>query len=184
MEYLPAVVRASRVLIAKFNEDMSASGLAAAFLSVQPTLECALVPWCGVVGSFFGQSDVSLHAAKRKRDSIGLGALGETHVAIGAVKAQYLPVHGRDKAFVARSSSARESSGAISASPSAHWLFRPAFAQGIREAPEKESLSLSRKSSRQADSEKNRRRMPSYRDLAILPTQRVTRYTLLYKGAL
>lgn len=76
-----------------------------------------------------------------------------------------------------------------------NWLFRPAFSSPPSTAPSsssgtsdgRESFSFSLRksfgrSSRNVSSEK-RRRSP-FRELAILPTQRVTRYVLLYKGTL
>ena len=73
------------------------------------------------------------------------------------------------------------------------WLFRPAFSSppstttSTSSSDGRESFSFSLRksfgrSSRKVSSEK-RRRTP-FRELAILPTQRVTRYVLLYKGKL
>ncbi|KAL5518732.1 hypothetical protein ACEPAH_415 [Sanghuangporus vaninii] len=187
LRYLPAVIGASKILSTKFNEDMSAAGVAAAFLSVITTLERALVTWSGVVGEFFGGFAHPTSSVKRKRDLTvpGFIAEEEMHTESGAVKVRCMSVHGHDKSYIARSSSARVlSTGVISASSSSHWLFRPAFTQGTPEVHHRETTSLLRKSLRRTDFEKERRHKPPFRDLAILPTQRVTRYSLLYKDLL
>ncbi|OCB86166.1 hypothetical protein A7U60_g6755 [Sanghuangporus baumii] len=187
LQYLPGVIGASKILSAKFNEDMSAAGVAAAFLSVITTLERALVTWSGVVGEFFGGTANPTSSVKRKRDLTvpGFIAEEEMHTESGAVKVRCMSVHGHDKSYIARSSSARVlSTGVISASSTSHWLFRPAFTQGTPEVPHRETTSLLRKSLRRTDFEKERSHKPPFRDLAILPTQRVTRYALLYKDLL
>ncbi|KAL5534478.1 hypothetical protein ACEPAG_940 [Sanghuangporus baumii] len=187
IQYLPAVIGVSKILSAKFNEDMSAAGVATAFLSVISTLERALVTWSGVVGEFFGGSANPAGSVKRKRDLTvpGFIAEEEMHTESGAVKVRCMSAHGHDKAYIARSSSARVlSGGVISASSSSHWLFRPAFTQGTPEVPYRETTSLLHKSLRRTNFEKERRHNPPFRDLAILPTQRVTRYALLYKDLL
>ncbi len=71
-----------------------------------------------------------------------------------------------------------------------NWLFRPAFSppsstpsSSTSDGRDSFSFSLRKsfgRASRKASTETRRR--PPFRELAILPTQRVTRYVLLYKG--
>ncbi|GJJ13357.1 hypothetical protein Clacol_007609 [Clathrus columnatus] len=57
LQYLPALISASRAFIARLAEDPSTWGVSAAFLGNEEALEAAFVAWSGVVGQFFGKDD-------------------------------------------------------------------------------------------------------------------------------
>ncbi|KAI5121309.1 hypothetical protein M0805_003776 [Coniferiporia weirii] len=192
LQYVPALINASKVLSAHFNEDMSASGVSNAFVTVESTMENAFVAWSGVVGEFFIKRD-SLSVTKLKREVASTAIITENNhhlVESGSSKVRCVSMHGHDESHVTPSVSATSRvSRAINTSSSIHWLFRPAFAHTPGDSnEEKESFPGLRKSFRlkelRVKEEKERRRRPPFRDLAILPTQRVTRYVLLYKDLL
>lgn len=211
-QYLPALLSASKLLSQHFNEDPSAWGVSNAIMAAEAALELAFVAWCGVVGEFFGGKresppptrrpgirDVPISALVAKEEfvsttitktTIATTVIHEHRSGGDASKARAVSMHGLPEAYVASASSATTMTASKSSSAwnaSTHWLFRPAFASGPLEAIEEKSGSSSRQKSlkhtgRNHSSGGDKRRTPPFRELAILPTQRVTRYVLLYKG--
>lgn len=224
LQYLPALIGASKILSFRFLDDMSTLGIADAFPAVITALEAAFVPWSGVVGEFFKGSRESSYeglSPKRKRKSTLTGILTEEDMPtdFGAVKVRCLSMHGLDKSQSRRSSThiagmgqdVTMTSWAPQASSRAQWLTRPppftaepldisdqtnshssskdkdafAFATLKKSLSRRESRIRSKESKEERErEEKERRRLPSFRDLAILPTQRVTRYVLLFQDLL
>ncbi|THH05228.1 hypothetical protein EW145_g4950 [Phellinidium pouzarii] len=190
LQYLPALIGASKNLSAQFNEDMSALGVSNALVNVELSLETAFVAWSGVVGEFFGFKRGSIPLKKRKRETVNPGITAEANRSLesSAVKVRCISMSGHDEPYIGNPlSETLQVSRTATMSSSMHWLFRPAFSQ-VTEGTinEKESFAGLRKSFRRREArikeQMERRRKPPFRDLAILPTQRVTRYVLLYKG--
>ena len=226
LQYLPALIGASKILSLRFLDDMSTLGIADAFPAVVTALESAFVPWSGVVGEFFKGSRESSYdalSAKRKRKSTLTGILTEEDMPtdFGAVKVRCLSMHGLEKSRRSSTSlvgfgqdvTTTTSSAALQASSTRpQWLTRPppftsepldisdhtsshsnskdkdAFATLKKSLSRRESRIRSRENQKSKEErereEKERRRLPSFRDLAILPTQRVTRYVLLFQDLL
>lgn len=172
---------------------MSALGVSDAFLSAEPTLEAALVAWCGVVGEFFGgkresrpaiPAPIPILTLKRGVTMSNLMMSEHSHNQSDYFdsRRRHLSAHeSRDGSALPAPTIGRTMSF------SAQWLFRPAFTQPSGDGPdEKDTFATLRRSFRRsiskAPGEKGRRKPPPFRELAILPTQRVTRYVLLYKG--
>ncbi|KAH8120073.1 hypothetical protein DFH11DRAFT_1539299 [Phellopilus nigrolimitatus] len=193
-QYLPALISASQVLSAQFNEDMTASGVSNAFINSEATIENAFVAWSGVVGEFFGGNRSSIPHSKRKRETTIPSVIAEEHIAteFGAVKVRCTSMDGHEQALFSHTiptSPHIHRTRRMSSGTNMHWLLRPAFSQISGDAnDEKEVFGSLRKSFRLRETrireEREKRRKPPFRDLAILPTQRVTRYVLLYKDLL
>ena len=178
---------------------MSTAGVSESFSSVAGVLERSLVAWSGVVGEFFSNDRNVSSSSRRKRETrlgvttegvITRGIINEEDLPteFGVVKVRCVSVHKHGNGSAARHSSVRVlGTDPPARSSSAHWLFRPAFTQdpaALSISREPSSIlrkGLSRRGLTIKD-DRERRRKPSFRESAILPTQRVTRYVLLYKG--
>ena len=127
ISYLPALIQSSEAFVSKLEQNPSAKGVADAFVTVQVSMEQALVSWCGVVGSFFEVTDHSNHDGGvdlKKR----VGSWGKKMKSLGSHSYSIHKTASED---------------------TTHGKYKP---------------------------------KPRVRDLAILPSQRIVRYVLLYKG--
>ncbi|KAJ7246258.1 hypothetical protein B0H12DRAFT_1073205 [Mycena haematopus] len=165
--YAEALARESTGLLKRMEEDPSAWGVAAAFVGAEDGVEAALVAWCGVVGGWFVDGDNGRRARRLSKMRAGI-------------------VHGRSSEGGSRSMLS---------------LNDDAETPGTGKPPTKRrgslrllslgsGLSLSSEPSSpvsmtfRGHSKKERDTRPTVRDLAILPTQRVMRYVLLYRDLL
>lgn len=57
LQYLPALITASKILSSHFNEDMSTTGVSRAIIQSEPVLENAFLAWSGVVASSLAASE-------------------------------------------------------------------------------------------------------------------------------
>lgn len=138
LTYLSGLSAVSEVLLGRMEEDPSAWGVAAAFVTGEEDLESAYVGWCRVVGGFFAGK------AEQARGGRWSGTLPRrTGNGIEGAWRKSIP-----------------SIAGLNAPPGV----APVFPE-VRHRNGKA------------------RAKPNVRDLAILPTQRVTRYVLLYRGA-
>ncbi|KAJ6503266.1 hypothetical protein C8R47DRAFT_196045 [Mycena vitilis] len=164
--YAAALARESAGLLRRMEEDPSAWGVAAAFLGAEEGVEAALVGWSGVVGGWFVDGE---KAPRRLSKMRGLSEGGEEETA--------------PKPPAKRVGWKRNASSGVIAVPS------------LRSLPPLPSvLSLSSTSAYDPPSpvsatpkprsRKERDARPAVRDLAIVPTQRVMRYVLLYQDLL
>lgn len=198
--YLPELILASKLLSSLFSEDPSAVGVSNAFIEARSSLESAFVAWTGVVGEFFSGEPKQSASRKQLRTKTFSHTLPEEHLVPANTRVTSLPIHEEPEKMMS-SSSPSSSSKSGSNSPSyrhanlnprrgsLHWLFRPTFSSApssvAGDSASSFSFSLRKsfgRSSRGSNSE-NRRNRPPFRELAILPTQRVTRYVLLYRGS-
>ena len=160
LRYVDELTSVSQTLLQQIQEDPSAWGVAAAFLAVEHTLESAFVGWCGVVGTWFeGQESPQ----KRKGSKTTFNGLGGDQVGDTVTRSP-----------LKRSVTWRIS---VPSMPSLNSIaITPMTSQKAKNrSPTSPSLTASEGSS-------IRKRRPSVRDLAILPTQRIMRYVLLYRG--
>jgi hypothetical protein len=171
LRYVEELACVSQALIQHMEEDPSAWGVAAAFLAVEYALESAFVGWCGVVGGWFeGQEGTP----KRKGSKVAFAGLGEEQGSDGG------SLNGRGS--LKRSVSAWRIS--VPSMPSLNSISIPPMS-----SPVSPSAFLSRRKDRAKErptatsptGDTPKRRL-SVRDLAILPTQRIMRYVLLYRG--
>ena len=179
LRYVEELTRVSQVLLNHMEEDPSAWGVAAAFLTVEQRLESAFVGWCGVVGGWFEAGDGG--TPKRKRFRVAFAAQGEERGREHGGVVRVASVNGRSS-FKDSVASWRISVPSI-----------PSLNNIAITSPVSPSTFLSRRRERDktrdrpplspsaAASGKPKRRL-SVRDLAILPTQRIMRYVLLYRG--
>jgi hypothetical protein len=158
LRYVEGLACVSQSFLQCMEEDPSACGVAAAFLAVEHGLECAFVGWCGVVGGWFEGQD----GTTKRRGNNGQGY-----------------VDGRSSLKRSGSSPWRLSVPSIGLPPMASPVSPAAFLSRRRE---KDKAREQKKLPTSADGARKRRH--SVRDLAILPTQRIMRYVLLYRGAL
>ncbi|KAJ7103267.1 hypothetical protein B0H15DRAFT_1017053 [Mycena belliarum] len=155
LAYAHNLVHESTRLLARMEEDPSAWGVAAAFLGAEEGLEAALVSWCGVVGGWFADAP-----PKARRLSKIRGA------SPGAEEGESPPKEKRRHSW---RSPRRGSSGSVpTQSLDGHGPPPP--------SPVATATFLARRRERELE-----RGRPAVRDLAILPTQRIMRYVLLYR---
>jgi hypothetical protein len=152
LTYVPALVRVSEALLKQMQEDPSAWGVAAAFLKSEGPLENAFVAWSGVVGGFFVGGAENVVSG---RPGSG-GERSASGVVWGGAK------------WMVDGMRRNNSMSAVGSG-------KPSFARPLPR------LSLKRLGSKHREDEEKPRK-PAVRDLAILPTQRVMRYVLLYRG--
>ncbi|KAF9469786.1 hypothetical protein BDZ94DRAFT_27289 [Collybia nuda] len=156
LRYAGELISASVTLLKRMEEDPSAWGLAAAFLAAEEDVEAAFVAWCGAVGEWFeGGGECEDPEMPPKR------------------KGSKASVNMEEVSPLRRTVSTwRRSFPSI-----------PSLTISVGAAP----LPPSAFSNRRKDKEREApaaKRKPPVRDLAILPTQRVMRYVLLYRGKL
>ncbi|KAJ7170135.1 hypothetical protein C8R46DRAFT_224367 [Mycena filopes] len=163
--YAAALAKESANLLRRMEEDPSAWGVAAAFLGAEDALEAALVGWCGVVGGWFVDGAIPTpprRLSKMRTGSVGCGEeLGEGSEAVRPTAKRAASWRKRGSSFLSFPSSLSLSLSSAATSP---------------DTP---SATTTR-----ARSKRERDARPAVRDLAIVPTQRVMRYVLLYRDLL
>ena len=163
LEYLPALLRASKALLRGFTEDPSAWGVSTTFMGCEEELEAAMVAWSGVAGQFFAKKGKS-KSWKRPRTRTGSQLLASVPSSPTSAVPPVLSLKSGDST--------------ITALPPRLVLMADKLKERKIEADERGEKTSDKA---EADDEKNRRIL-SVRDLAIQPTQRVMRYALLYRG--
>lgn len=165
LRYIEELASISQALLQHMEEDPSAWGVAAAFLAVEHGLESAFVAWCGVVGVWFeGQAGTP----KRKGNKMAFVGLSDDQAADGNGKSPL-------KRSVSTWRISVPSLNSIGMTPMTSPVTPSAFLS--RRKAKEQSPSPSSPSG-------TPKRRSSVRDLAILPTQRIMRYVLLYRDLL
>ena len=169
---------------------MSTTCVSYAFIQSKSALEDAFIAWSGVVGEFFGRKrEIPIQPKHKRGATISSVTTKEAHLAVTDEdfhRSKSMQSH--EEAYITPATDATEvktASGRVRRTTSMQWLFRPAFSQPPSDDSDvKESFLSLRKSFRgvSGTSDSRKRRKPPFRELAILPTQRITRYVLLYKG--
>jgi hypothetical protein len=159
LEYLPALLRASKTLLRGFTEDPSAWGVSTTFMGCEEELEAAMVAWSGVAGQFFAKKGKS-KSWKMPRTRTGSHSLTSVPSSPTSAVPPVPSLKSGDSTL-----------------PPKLVLMADKLKEKKTEADEREKTS----DKAEADDEKNKRKL-SVRDLAIQPTQRVMRYALLYRG--
>ncbi|KAJ3881179.1 hypothetical protein F5051DRAFT_124275 [Lentinula edodes] len=159
LAYLPALVQASEKLLSQMEMNPSAAGVAEAFLACEDQLELAFLGWCGIIGGFFAGAydSPSIKRARTSSASFGRKDTRKGGYSDSSVKRRVGSWGKRLGSFRSRS----WSMSGRSATEHAEYKVEVSF-------EEKKELRMERY-------------VHSVRDLAILPTQRVMRYTLLFR---
>ena len=159
------------MLCERFAGEPSVWGVSNSFLEVQSKLESAFVSWCGVVGEFFSRH-------QRKLGGTLSDAKGSTHRA-------RTHGHNRKPAVLRRlprkPSTTAEHERIRARSVSVQDLTTRAWSN-VNRSPTSQERGFPILPPPPHDRVDRKDRKPTFRDLAILPTQRVTRYVLLFKG--
>jgi hypothetical protein len=189
--YVAELVRASEGVLADMEKQPSVAGIAEAFVRHQEELEAAYVRWCGVVGGWFstppdgagvddggdlGGGSVDGHGAVKRRPTAGNVELhGDSSPPVNPLKRT---VSTWRKSMPSIPSlglgSGSESGGGAVSSQHGHLYMRGASKRD-------EGVVLTTMSPMTVAGKPERKH--TARDLAILPTQRVMRYVLLYRGS-
>ncbi|KAF7307195.1 DH domain-containing protein [Mycena indigotica] len=161
--YASTLAKESAKLLRRFEDDPSAWGCAAALLGAEETLEAAFVAWCGVVGGWFVDSAEPRYSRRLSKSRLRVSSDP------GVDEDEPVPAKG------ARSKPAswRHSSAGPTTRPSSFLSLNMTLT-----AEPTQSSPLAGRSRPRRDAR------PAVRDLAILPTQRVMRYVLLYRDLL
>ncbi|KAJ6621134.1 hypothetical protein B0H10DRAFT_1016633 [Mycena sp. CBHHK59/15] len=156
LRYAGELTRESAGLLRRMEDDPSAWGIAAAFLGAEEGIDHAFVAWCGVVGGWFvGGRSVS--TIPRRLSKMRGVSEGDEELA-------GVPRTPTKRTAAAWRKSVASASASLAAPPS----------------PTSATTFLARRKER----EERGKGCPPVRDLAILPTQRVMRYVLLYRDLL
>jgi hypothetical protein len=169
IHYASQLAAVSQRFLTHLEADPSALGVAAAFLGVEEPLEGAFVGWCGVVGIWF-EAPSSPMIPKRR---LSKGRSEEDIPEFGASAAHtgngYIRRNGNSwRRNVPTMTSLNESTATLS--------------QGLTPSFSYSFLNWRRDRSGNGPSTNGNTKKPPVRDLAILPTQRVLRYVLIYRG--
>ncbi|KAJ6520088.1 hypothetical protein C8R45DRAFT_47618 [Mycena sanguinolenta] len=167
--YAAALARESAGLLRRMEDDPSAWGVAAAFVGAEDSVEAALVAWCGVVGAWF--VDVDASEAKTARRLTKMRTSGSVHS-----RAE----NGSNSALNLNDDAKKPGSGKPTKRRGSLGLLSLPSGLMLSSEPPSPVATISRALSKK----KERDARPVVRDLAILPTQRVMRYVLLYRDLL
>lgn len=167
MAHLPALIAASATLSHRLEDDPSAYGVSAAFLGAEDDLEKALVSWCGVVGQ------VMLELAN--------GALSVPMGSGSRATMYYRKYSGSSKEKDDKSPKRSDTAGS-SGSSNGHANARPT--KGKKGDKSRPTSSGSGSTSGPPTPSFTGSKALTVQDVAIMPSQRVPRYVMLFKGVL
>ncbi|KAJ4489725.1 hypothetical protein C8J55DRAFT_307533 [Lentinula edodes] len=159
LAYLPALIQASEKLLSQMEMNPSAAGVAEAFLACEDQLELAFLGWCGIIGGFFAGAYDNPSIKRTRTSSASFGRKDPR-------KGGYF-----DSSMKRRVGSWGKRLGSIR---SRSWSMSGRSATELAEY--KVEVSFEEKKELRME-----RHVYSVRELAILPTQRVMRYTLLFR---
>ncbi|KAF8641130.1 hypothetical protein AX17_000772 [Amanita inopinata Kibby_2008] len=191
IHYATQLFSVSERLLARMEEDPSAWGVAASFLSLEESVEGAFVGWCGVVASWFEGSSCASSSGSSVRGASGGSSpnrrlsknQSEEDVAIGDALAftNGSPLRRAVSTWKRNVPTMTSLSTPTTVPPTQGPPLFPASSFGSS------FLNWRKDKERPAQgpsSNGNHIKRPPVRDLAILPTQRVLRYVLLYRDLL
>lgn len=178
VHYASQLASVSERYLARMEADPSAFGVAEAFLALEEAVEGAFVGWCGVVGGWFEGNGAAAHNS-------GLKAVSETLT----LKRKLSKGRSEEDIPILGSSMAQVGNGCLRRSMSSWRRNVPtmtnmnASSQGPTPLTPSFSASFLSWRNRSAHGPNSVKKVP-VRDIAILPTQRVLRYLLLYRDLL
>lgn len=189
--YVAELVHASEGVLADMEKQPSVAGIAEAFVRRQEELEAAYVRWCGVVGGWFstppdgagvddggelGGGSVDGHGAVRRRRAAGsMEPHGDSSPPVNPLK--------RTVSTWRKSMPSIPSLGLSAGSESSGGAVFLQHGHGYRSAASRRDEGAALTTMLPMAVAGKPERKHTARDLAILPTQRVMRYVLLYRGA-
>ena len=170
IHYASQLAAVSQRFLTRLEADPSALGVAAAFLGIEEAVESAFVGWCGVVGTWFEAASSPIPSPKRRlskgrsEEDIPEFGASAAHAGNGSLR--------RNGNSWRRNVPTMTSLNGSTSSPS----------QGLTPSFSYSFLNWRKDRSANGPSTNGNTKKPPVRDLAILPTQRVLRYVLIYRG--
>ncbi|KAF9055828.1 hypothetical protein BJ165DRAFT_1428921, partial [Panaeolus papilionaceus] len=209
LHYASDLLQVSKKLAEEMRGDVSVKGIARAFLKCEMEVERAFVRWCGVVGGWFVEGrefeEPALIAEGSGSSTVGHGYSGvrgkrnarvsvrQASLVEGEVLENVVPIAEPVSAGAVEDVAQSSNVSPLKRTVSTWRRSLPSMVGLHQEGSHGMSSSAWRKSERERleaeeeeerEREKERKRRPAVRDLAILPTQRVMRYVLLYRDLL
>ncbi|KAF9053360.1 hypothetical protein BJ165DRAFT_857161 [Panaeolus papilionaceus] len=206
LHYASDLLQVSKKLAEEMRGDVSVKGIARAFLKCEMEVEKAFVRWCGVVGGWFVEGrefeELALMAERSGTSTVGHGYSGKKNARVsvrqaglveGLVLENTAPVSEPVSAGALEDVFQPSNVSPLKRTVSTWRRSLPSMVGLHQEGSHGMSNSEWRKSERERleaeeeeerEREKERKRRPAVRDLAILPTQRLMRYVLLYRDLL
>ncbi|KAF8728282.1 hypothetical protein AX14_006842 [Amanita brunnescens Koide BX004] len=172
IHYASQLAAVSQRFLTRLEADPSALGVAAAFLGIEEAVESAFVGWCGVVGTWFEAASSPIPSPKRRlskgrsEEDIPEFGASAAHAGNGSLR--------RNGNSWRRNVPTMTSLNGSTSSPS----------QGLTPSFSYSFLNWRKDRSANGPSTNGNTKKPPVRDLAILPTQRVLRYVLIYRDLL
>lgn len=188
LRYVEELVKVSKLFLAQMEANPSAWGIAAAFVGVEEAIDGAFTGWCGVVGMWF---DDEQQEAKMKTTN---GSLAWSSVRAKKLSKPSKPKLGDEDTKEKGKEKEKELEDEASSSPLMKrvntWRRSmtsitdlSANAPGARKKEKNAVPPPSFYINGHGQQRQNKKaKKPPVRDLAILPTQRIMRYVLLYRG--
>ncbi|KAF8899091.1 hypothetical protein BD779DRAFT_59670 [Infundibulicybe gibba] len=189
VRYAGELINVAQSLLTRMEEDPSAWGVAAAFLGAEEHVESAFVAWCGVVGSWFVDEPVG--SGRRNGTMTPRRVLSKVKVADIESTREVKPKEDEGTSTKKMGGTWRKSMPSI-ASMNATYGYNHPLA-GLPPSPtiasgflgrKKEGVKITSSFSSIEEASSGKKVLPGVRELAILPTQRVMRYVLLYADLL
>ncbi|EIN13894.1 hypothetical protein PUNSTDRAFT_140330 [Punctularia strigosozonata HHB-11173 SS5] len=195
--YLPALINASQALLARLSEDPSAWGVSAAFVGIEEQLEQAFVAWCGIVGEFFIDRPQERMVRKIvKTPPASLLKVGSTlRPARPRTRSGKIHIERADTSPAASLRAKRRLTQASAARESRSFDMKRVEDESWPDSPTRSFFSATfgnassaklnpAASSGSGAAPYQPRSLPTVRELAIQPVQRVMRYVLHYRDLL
>ncbi|KAF8634962.1 hypothetical protein AX15_000687 [Amanita polypyramis BW_CC] len=165
--------------LTRMEADPSASGVAVAFLDLEEAVEGAFIGWCEVIGGWFEGNEVAATGSERRlskgrsEEDIPILGSGSTCTRNNSPRRA---VSTWKRSVPTMTSMGMGASSALS-SPQGPASLTPSFSSSFLSWRKDRD-----RSTHNPNVNGNTIKKPLVRDLAILPTQRVLRYVLLYRG--
>lgn len=206
LKHVPILVSASQAFCNRMQEDPSAWGVSAAFVTVEAVLEQVLVDYCQVVGSIVlacqhGSEQKSLstssflkHSLSKSKASIVNGAAGEFGKRIASKSSDKIAEDGEKNPSVGVSAGHNPGKSNVPRSRSMPGKdSKRKSMSGVENVPAFLSMTPGDSSTtstpggspthrRGASLANGRARAGTAADIAVAPPQRVTRYVMLFRG--
>lgn len=170
IDYASQLAAVSQRYLTRLEADPSALGVATAFLGQEEALEGAFVGWCGAVGNWFEATSSPILSPKRRlskgrsEEDIPEFGIRAAHTGNGSLS--------RTVNTWRRNVPTMTNLSGLTSTPS----------QGLTPSFSSSFLNWRKDRSGNGPNTNGHIKKPPVRDLAILPTQRVLRYVLIYRG--
>lgn len=168
IHYASQLAAVSQRYLSRLEADPSALGVAAAFLGLEEAVEGAFVGWCGVVGSWFETTSSPIPSPKRRLSK----GRSEEDIPEFGIRAAHTGNGSLSRTVNTWRRNVPTMTNLSGSTPTPSHGLTPSFSSSF----------LNWRKDRSGNGPNGHIRKPPVRDLAILPTQRVLRYVLIYRG--